>query len=135
MEIFFSVDNNGEVLKLPYVAPGTVFNTPLNTSTFETTEGTTLTLVGEVGLRSFAVESFFPSRLYSWLPNITLSDVCVAFFKKNRKKKFRVVVVSLAGVELNMQCIIKDFKYYIKQNRDINYTLEVEEYIDPEGAR
>ncbi|MCX3068422.1 hypothetical protein OQE61_13035 [Cetobacterium somerae] len=130
MEIYFSVDNNKEIFKLPYVPPDVEFESPLDFELFETTSGKLLTLVGERGLKILTIESFFPSKFYGWLGSITLAPLCVDFFERHRNKKLRIVVASLS-IQENMECIITEFKYSKKHNGDIKYTLTVQEYINP----
>lgn len=131
-EIYFSVDNNKEILKLPYVPPEIPINSPLNNGSFETINGTILTLIGSLGLRTLTIGSFFPSKLYKWLPyDAPLSTVCLDFFKRNRLKPLRIVITSQDKTFLNMLCTITNFTHNEKQNKDINYSLEVSEYIDP----
>ncbi|WP_448821233.1 hypothetical protein [Cetobacterium sp.] len=130
MEIYFSVDNNKEVFKLPYVPPDIEFESPLDYESFETTSGKLLTLIGENGLKTLTIESFFPAKFYGWLGNVTLAPLCIDFFQRNRKKTLRIVVVSLS-IRENMECIITDFKYKKNQNGNIKYTLSIQEYVDP----
>lgn len=130
MEIFFSVENNREILKLPYVPHDIEFNSPIDFETFETSNGKLLTLVGENGLKTLTIDSFFPSKLYRFLGSIILAPVAVDFFNRNRKKVLRIVVIS-NSIKENMECIITDFKYSKKQNGDIKYTLSIQEYINP----
>lgn len=132
MDIYFSVDNNAQILKLPYVPPEVVINSPLEFESFENSNGKILTLTGEPGLRSLSIESFFPSKFYKWIPSLTLSPFCLDFFNSNRKKVFRIVILS-ATINLNMQCIISNFTYKKQQNGNIKYTLEIQEYINPGG--
>lgn len=130
MEIFFSVDNNREILKLPYVPHDIEFNSPLDFETFETTSGKLLTLTGEDGLKTLTIDSFFPSKLYRFLGSVVLAPMALDFFKRNRKKTLRVVVIS-NSIKENMECKITDFKYSKRQNGDIKYTLSIQEYINP----
>lgn len=130
MEIFFSVDNNREILKLPYVPHDIEFNSPLDFETFETTSGKLLTLTGEDGLKTLTIDSFFPSKLYRFLGSVVLAPMALDFFKRNRKKTLRVVVIS-NSIKENMECKITDFKYSKRQNGDIKYTLSIQEYITP----
>ncbi|MBC2855246.1 hypothetical protein H3N56_03795 [Cetobacterium sp. 2A] len=130
MEIYFSVDNNREIFKLPYVPPDVDFGSPLDSGTFETTSGKILTLVGENGLKTLTIDSFFPSKLYSWLGSVTLAPLCIDFFKRHRNKPLRIVIASLS-IQENMECIITDFRYSKKHNGDIKYTLSIQEYINP----
>lgn len=130
MEIFFSVDNNREILKLPYVPHDIEFNSPLDFETFETTSGKLLTLTGEDGLKTLTIDSFFPSKLYRFLGSVVLAPMALDFFKRNRKKTLRIVVIS-NSIKENMECKITDFKYSKRQNGDIKYTLSIQEYINP----
>lgn len=130
MEIYFSVDNNKEIFKLPYVPPDIKIESSLDFEVFETTSGKLLTLIGETGLKTLTIDSFFPSKFYGWLGNITLAPLCIDFFERNRNKKLRIVIVSLS-IRENMECIITDFKYSKKHNGDIKYSLSIQEYIDP----
>lgn len=132
MEIYFSLSNNiRDVLRIPYVPPETSFSPQINSTNFETAEGKILTLTGSKGLRTLKINSFFPSKIYFWLPNVFLGRECVNFFEKNRNKIFRVVIVGFSGISHNFLCTIKNFEYKEKQNLDIDYSLEIEEYLDP----
>jgi len=134
MEIYFSVDNNKEILRIPYVPPDVNFVSPLEYESFENYKGEYLSLVGEEGLRLLTLESWFPSKIYKWLGTTALAPICIDFFKRSRTKVLRVVVVSFS-ININMLCIITDFTYKKKNNGDISYTLSIEEYIDPRGGK
>lgn len=134
MEIYFSVDNNKEILRIPYVPPDVNFVSPLEYELFENSKGEYLTLIGEEGLRQVTIESWFPSKIYGWLGSVTLAPACIDFFNRNRTKTLRVVIVSLT-IKLNMLCKITDFTYKKKNNGDISYNLNIEEYIDPRGGK
>lgn len=133
MDIYFSVDHNKDILKLPYVPPNISINYPLEFESFENNNGKFLTLIGEPGLRNISIESFFPAKLYGWLPTVSLAPICLDFFLRNRNKKFRIVILS-ATVNINMLSVITNFTYKKQQNGNIKYTLEIQEYIDPKGA-
>lgn len=130
MEIYFSVNNNRDILKLPYVPPDIDFSFPLDTGIFENKDGELLTLVGKPGLRKVTIESFFPSKIYRGLGTVSLAPICLDFFNKHRNRIFRFVVVSL-HIRLNIECIITDFTYRKKHNGDISYSLSIQEYLDP----
>ncbi|MGL6063767.1 MAG: hypothetical protein ACRC0S_01645 [Fusobacteriaceae bacterium] len=131
MEIYFSVANNKEIFKIPYVPPDIQISNPLEIESFENFKGQSLTLIGEQGLREITLESFFPNRFYRWLGNITLAPLCLDFFERNRNKIFRIVIISLS-TRINMECIITQFSYSKKQNGDIKYSITVQEYINPQ---
>jgi hypothetical protein len=132
LEIYFSIDNNSEILKIPYVYPEMDINTPSNNSTFETTEGKVLTILGAKGLRNFTLDSFFPSVLYSWMDSdAVLAAEAIDFIESNLLKVLKVVVISGNDRMLNMYCTLSDFNYSEKQNGDFKYSVKVTEYIDP----
>lgn len=133
MEIYFSIDNNKEILRLPYIPPDIDFDIPLTFENFETTSGRTLTLIGEPGLRTLTIDSFFPIRFYRFLGNVSLAPDCIDFFTKNRKEKLRIVIIS-SSINLNMKCIVTNFKYSKKHNEDVKYSISIQEYIDPSGG-
>lgn len=134
MEIYFSVDDNKEIIKIPYVPPDVEIFSPLEYEMFENWKGQLLTLIGEEGLREITIESFFPGKIYKWLGSVMLAPGYLDFFKRNRNKKFRIVVVSLS-IRLNMLCTITDFTHRKKHNGDVNYSLSIKEYIDPVGGK
>lgn len=133
MDMYFSVNNNVEVLRMPYIPPDIEIENPLSYENFETTSGKILTLVGDPGLRSLTIESFFPIKFYKFLGNTLLAPDCIDFFNRNRNAKFRVVISS-ASININMLCIVTNFKYSKKQNENVRYTLSIQEYIDPNGG-
>ena len=98
MNIWFSVDNNKDILKLPYVFPDSEIGSQLNTQSFETASGKILTLIGKEGLRTLTIE----------------------------------LIGAVGSVIVNMLCVIKSFSYSEKHNKDVSYTLEIEEYLEPE---
>lgn len=138
MEIYFSTldRTNREIIRIPYILPNIELGSSLDTEEFETISGQKLLLTGKEGLRTFSISSFFPSKFYSWLliPNHLLSPSYIDFFKRNRTKTLRVVVLNLS-LNLNMLCVIKEFKHSKKQNGDIDYTLEIQEYTDISGGK
>ncbi|MGL4672613.1 hypothetical protein [Cetobacterium sp.] len=133
MEIYFSVDENKEIFKVPYIPPDVKISNPLEFELFENFKGQSLTLVGEPGLREITLESFFPNKFYRWLGNTTLAPLCLDFFLKNRNKVLRIVIISLS-TRINMECIITQFTHSKKHNGDISYSLTIQEYINPKKA-
>jgi hypothetical protein len=131
LDIYFS-NSNDEILKIPYVPYDFLIGSSVNNETFETSEGKILTLKGIEGLKSFSLESFFPTTLYSFLPSTTqLSKECLEYLVNNLKENLRVIVTDGDETLINMLCTISNFNYSKKQNLDISYSLEVTEYIDP----
>lgn len=137
LEVFFKVKRTNETIRLPYVFPDLEINLPLNTGTFETSKGQELLLIGEEGLRTLSITSFFPQKLYKFIPlSLPLAIKYVDFFKRNQKEVLRIIILGDNGAtNTNMLCLVTDFKYHQKKNKDIAYTLEIKEYIDPKGVK
>lgn len=129
MEIYLSTLDRKEIFRLPYVNPENVsFNFPLLSSEFENSQGKTITLIGEEGLFEMQINSFFPHKLYNWLPfNFFLANDCLKFIFTHRKSVLKLVVVSLEKT-FTKNIYISDFDYSKKRNGDIEYNLTLKEY-------
>lgn len=132
LEIYFRKDD--KELQVPYVFPNQQLEFPQENSNFETLSGQILTLIGSSGLKGFVLKSFFPHKEYSWLPKgVTLVDECLEFFKQ--KGIFEVIVFRGDIEEINMLCTITDFVSDDKTNGDVNYSMKITEYIDPNEVK
>lgn len=129
MEIYLSTLDRNEIFRVPYVDTEKVsFNFPLNSSEFENSSGKTITLIGEEGLFEMQVNSFFPHKLYNWLPfNFFLASDCLKFILTHRKSVLKLVVVSVERT-ITKNVYISDFDYFKKRNGDIEYNLSLKEY-------
>ncbi|WP_035960247.1 hypothetical protein [Fusobacterium ulcerans] len=130
-EIWLSTLDRKDILRLPYIADENVtYSNPLITETFENSKGKNLTLIGEEGLRTVKISSFFPYKRYYWLPfNVVLAQEALKYIKTHRKEVLKVTIVSFE-ITFVMECIIKDFDYKRRVNRNIAYEMTLEEYID-----
>lgn len=131
MNITFSANNNEEIIQIPYVPPNIAINKPQQNEEFKTINNGTLNIIGDIGLISLSLATFFPTKSYPWLAKTaTLGWQCVDFFEKWRKAKIPIRVVIIDGDKtiLNMPCTINNFSYSVKQNKDIAYTLDIKEY-------
>lgn len=133
MDIVFSANNNEEIKVLPIVPDDIGISQGQNNEEFETINNGTLNLIGDLGLRSLSIQSFFPCNDYRWIKKGATSDgwSYVDFFKKWRNKKVpvRIVMTNTEGKEiLNIACTIDNFTYAERRNKDIAYTLEIKEY-------
>lgn len=131
MEVWLSTQDRKEFFKFPYIDTEKVtFSFLLNTQEFETSSGKTLTLIGEEGLREIKISSFFPNKKYYWLPyNVFLSPTCLKFISTHRKSILTVTVISIEKT-FTMKCYISSFEYTKKQNKDIDYSITLTEYIN-----
>jgi hypothetical protein len=131
MQIIFSVNNGQDSIKIPIPPTEVDVNSPQNNSTFNGINGD-LNLIGNMGLRSFPLDGFFPNQKYTWLSESTSYNAWeyVEFFERYRKAKipFRCFIIDNDRQILNMPCTIDDFNYKVKRNKDIGYTMMVREY-------
>ena len=71
MDIYLSVNNREEVIKLPVVPPSFTITKPRNNKKFETVSGSELKRIGSSALKGITIESFFPVRDYPFLRDRT----------------------------------------------------------------
>ncbi|MBQ8919436.1 MAG: hypothetical protein IJ056_04955 [Acidaminococcaceae bacterium] len=130
IEISFICDRDAIVM--PIVAnPGPEIEEPQNNEVFEAITGD-LKIIGNMGLRKFTLESFWPTRQYSFTrPYGTGGVQCLNFFVRNRKllKPIRCIMVYANGQDLlNMLVLIDNFTHYTDKMGDIHYKLQCCEY-------
>lgn len=134
MDIVLSAENNKEIYILPIVpkdSPET--NNPYQNETFGTINGE-IKIIGEKGLRTLSLNSFFPNKEYSYIKKGASSNgweyVNWLLKKANEKKPIRIVISTKDGQErLNMPVTIDSLIYYVDKVGDIQYTLNLSEYI------
>lgn len=132
--IVFSVNNSEEVMVLPLVPNDIEINQGTqNNEEFQTLNSGTLNLIGDIGLRSLSVSSYFVTHDYNFIKPYSTSNgwEYIDFFNRNRAKRipFRVIITAQNGENiLNMPCTIDTFNYTEMSSGDIRYNLEVKEY-------
>ncbi|WP_300343389.1 hypothetical protein [Fusobacterium sp.] len=131
MEIYLSTLDRKNIFKFPFIENKNVsFSSTLNSETFENSSGKELTLIGEEKLKKISINSFFPHKLYRWMPFLSfLAPECLSFLTKHRKSILRVTVIS-SEITFSYPCIIKDFNWKKKANKDIDYSITIEEYVN-----
>lgn len=60
---------------------------------------------------------------------MVLAQEALKYIKTHRKEVLKVTIVSFE-ITFVMECIIKDFDYKRRVNRNIAYEMTLEEYID-----
>jgi hypothetical protein len=132
MDIVFSANNFEEVLRLPIVPPNTDVLNPRKNEEFETIQMGTLNLIGLKGLRTLSIQSFFPTKIYSFVKdNARLGWEYVDFFNKwsDKRVPIRIIMTDNTGKEiLNMPCTVENFTHGLDKVGDIQYTLEIKEF-------
>lgn len=137
MDIVFSVNNNSEVMVLPLVPNDIEIDQGTqNNEEFQTLNSGTLNLIGDIGLRTLSISSYFVNHSYGFIKPYSSNDgwSYVDFFNRNRAKRipFRVIITANNNQNIvNMPCTINSFTYAEMPNGDIRYTIEVKEYRFP----
>lgn len=128
MDIYLSVNNREEVMRLPVLPPSFTITKPQTTQTFETVTAGELQLIGTPKLKGITISSFFPVRDYPYLRDTSMRgweyvykiDVWI-----QRKLPIRLIITD---TPINMAVAVKNFDYSIKTDGDLWYNLQLEEF-------
>lgn len=134
IQVFLSINNNEEVLKLPvppkeYSVPSPWQNEQINGLQ------QTINRIGLRGLRSIEIESFFPlaGHNYPFVQNRTMwgwDYVNLLERWRDRRVPIRLVIAEPSGKKnINMPVTIDDFEYGQQQDGDIRYRLRLTEFV------
>lgn len=132
MDIVFSRDNNDVVMVLPVVPEVEISEGQLN----ETFEGLSfnIRMLGNRELKTMSISSFFPSKKYPFVNAYAEINpqAYVDFFLQAKADKIpiRLVVTDKRSREvLNIAVSVDSFIYKYRVNGDIDYTLDLTEYV------
>ena len=128
MDIFLSVNNREQVLRLPVLPAEFSVAKPQVNVVFETVEQGQLKLIGTTNLKSISWSSFFPSKDYSFLKD--RSDKAFGYLYTidtwiQQKLPIRLVITD---TPINMACCVDDFSYSIKKDGDMYYSITLSEF-------
>ena len=101
---------------------------PQSTETFETVSHGELMLIGSPKLKSISISSFFPIRDYPYLRDKSMKGWEYVYKIDtwiDLKLPIRLIITE---TPINMAVAVKDFKYTIKTDGDLWYTLDLEEF-------
>ena len=128
MDIYLSVNNREEVIKLPVVPSSFTITKPRNNKKFETVSGSELKRIGVSALKGITIESFFPVRDYPFLRDRTYKGqqyVYIIDTWVNRRLPIRLIITD---TPINMAVSVENFEYTIGQDSNLNYVLTLEEF-------
>lgn len=128
MDIFLSVNNREQVLKLPVLPAEFTITKPQKNETFETVVQGELKLIGMSGLKGITINSFFPIRDYPFLRDRTYKGFEYTYIIDKwieAKLPIRLVVTD---TPINMVVCVESFEYTIKRDGDLYYTLGLSEF-------
>ena len=127
MDIFLSVNNREQVLRLPVLPSEFNVSKPQSNETFDTVTQGQLKLIGRPSLKSISWSSFFPVRDYPFLRD--RSDTAFGYLYTldtwiSKKLPVRLIITE---TPINMACSIDDFSYSIKKDGDMHYSITLGE--------
>ena len=128
MDIYLSVNNREQVLRLPVLPAEFSVAKPQANVVFETVEQGQLKLIGTTNLKSISWNSFFPSKDYPFLKD--RSDKAFGYLYTidtwiQQKLPIRLVITD---TPINMACCVDDFSYSIKKDGDMYYSITLSEF-------
>lgn len=128
MEIYLTTLDRKEIFKFPIVESKNVaFGTGAISEKFENSAGREIILVGKEKLRTVSIKSFFPHKVYRWLPfNSATSRECIDFITKHIADTLKLTIIG-DSFSWIFPVVITDFSFNQKENRDIAFSISFEE--------
>lgn len=132
MDIFLSINNREEVIQLPMIPESFQVEYGNNNQVFTTISKGELNLIGNQGLKSLSIDSFFPNRDYSYAKSRAYSgDEFVETIEAWNKRRvpIRIVITNSEGREIiNLAVAIESFNYGYDKAGDVLYSLALKEF-------
>lgn len=130
-DIYISVENNKEVIKIPIPPINWSFGSPFGVQTFESIDLGTISLIGKRGIKSFSFNGIFPkdNRTYSFDRSKQMS--AWDYVKKLEEWRRREIPVRLiiTDTPMNIAMAINNFSYGVQDGTgDVYYTLDMQEF-------
>ncbi|SFB62570.1 hypothetical protein SAMN05216312_12219 [Cohnella sp. OV330] len=133
IQVFFSINNNQEVLQLPVPPKEFTVPKPWKNDQIDGLQQS-LNRIGIRGLRSIEISSFFPIREHDY-PFLQSRDKWgmeyVQTIERWREKRIpiRLVIVDSNGQQnVNMAVSIDEFEHGMKEDGDIQFSLRMTEF-------
>ncbi len=133
MNIIISANNNEEIIIMPVESFDDIeISQAQDNEEFDTLHEKQK-LIGNLGLRSFSINSLLPSRQYPWMKKGSIANPVfyIDWIEKKRLEKIplRIIITKDDGSEwLNMAFVIDNFTHTLLKNGDVNYVLDISEY-------
>ena len=129
MDIFISVNNREQVIKLPVLPKEFKIQSGMKNENYDTISIGEIKLIGMPKLKSISFNSFFPAQDYPFLRDKTHKAweyVNMIEEWKSRRVPIRLIITD---TPINMACSIENFEYGEQDgSRDVYYTLALEEF-------
>ena len=133
MDIYLSVNNRAEVMRLPVIPPSFTISKPQGTEVFETVSQGELQLIGVPKLKGITISSFFPIRDYPYLRDTSMKGWEYVYKIDTWIEQKLPIRLVITDTPINMAVAVKDFDYSIKTDGDLWYNLQLEEFPFPMG--
>jgi len=128
LDIYLSVNNREQVLRLPVLPPEFSVTKPQANETFETVTQGQLKLMGTPGLKGISWSSFFPVRDYPFLKDRTYTAFGYLFVLDTWISKKLPIRLVITETPINMACCVDDFSYTIGKDGNMNYSITLSEF-------
>ena len=127
MDIYLSVNNREQVLRLPVLPPEFTVSKPHSNEVFETVTKGQLKLIGRPSLKSISWDSFFPVRDYPFLRDRSYRAFGYLYVIDTWIQQKLPIRLIITDTPINMACCVDDFSYTIKKDGDMNYSITLGE--------
>lgn len=132
MDIFLSINNRQQVIKLPVLPAEFKIQSGMKNETYDVISQGEIKLIGMPTLKSISLQSFFPNRDYSFLRNKEYKgwEYVEAIEKwKEERIPIRLIISEASRDIINMPCSIESFEYGLQDGTgDIYYTITLSEF-------
>ena len=129
MDIFISINNREQVIQLPIVPDEFSIASPMNNETFTTISQGDLRMIGQRGLKSITIDSFFPAKDYYFSRGNQHQGweyVEIIESWMDRRVPIRLIITDTA---INLPATIDSFEYGPQDGSgDIYYSLQLSEF-------
>jgi hypothetical protein len=129
VDIFLSINNREQVIQLPIVPETFKIPSPVKNSTYTTINQGDIKLIGLRGLKSLTIDSFFPSKDYSFSRDKTYYGweyVEIIESWIDRRIPIRLIATN---TPINLPMTIENFEYGLQDGSgDVYYSLSLSEF-------
>ncbi|WP_018923867.1 phage baseplate protein [Salsuginibacillus kocurii] len=129
MNIYLSINNREQVIKLPVLPSELSISDPQNNENFDSIEKGEMKLIGKSGLKSFDIQSFFPANDYYFVRDRAYSGIEYIELLEEWKERRVPIRVVIDEMNINLPMAIEELTYSSEDGtKDIYYTLSLEQF-------
>ena len=129
--IYISDKNKRQVFKMPIVPTEfPVLNKVIENEEFKTYSNGTYNNIKAAGLDNFTLESWLPTKKYSFAKSDVLANEFIDFINYviNNKQYVYVAIIANGKSYINDKFSIENWNYGVKRNGDYSYSLGFKQY-------